>query len=93
MTLIRSRYGVWAAAFVCSSGLAVAVDLAPARESAPTRGAAEPAVVETFSSSVDPRWRIAKGDWKIVDGVGKGPRFRPTSMAPWPAFPWRLPTG
>ena len=60
-----SKFILPAVAFFCSFRLAVAADSAPAR-------VAEPAVAETFSSSVDPHWRIAKGNWKIVDGAWQG---------------------
>lgn len=32
----------------------------------------KPAIEEDFSSSVAKKWRIAKGDWKIVDGAWQG---------------------
>jgi len=66
MSLIRTALGLLAAAFFGSSGWVVAA------ESAPARAVGEPAVAEAFSSSVDPLWRIAKGNWKIVDGAWQG---------------------
>jgi hypothetical protein len=29
-------------------------------------------VAESFASTVSPKWRVAKGDWKIVDGAWRG---------------------
>jgi hypothetical protein len=55
-----------AVAFFCS------IRPAGAAEATPAAAAKEPAIVETFSSSVDPKWRVAKGDWKIVDGAWRG---------------------
>lgn len=36
------------------------------------KAAGKLAVSQDFSSTVEPGWRVAKGDWKIVDGAWQG---------------------
>lgn len=52
--------------------LVVFVAADAAEKAAPSNSAVQPAVVEDFSTSVAKSWRVAKGEWKIVDGAWQG---------------------